>query len=413
VRLADPLDHDPVSRTRSPRSGHGAPPHVNRAEVRSIQRVSKPQETRTLGLDILRFAAVFLVLGRHMSMPPGAPNAVLSAWQRAGWVGVDLFFVLSGFLVSSLLFREFNRTGRIDIKRFLIRRGFKIYPAFWAFLLFSVVVKVLDGQPLSTRRLLGELLFLQNYLGGVWNHTWSLAVEEHFYIGIAALFGTWAWLRPQMPLSAIPATFMVVAVACASLRIATSVLVPAYDHGTHLSGTHIRIDALFFGVLLSYLWMFRDLKAKLTFLPSWLLLGFGAALLAPAFFFQLETHLFMATYGVILHYVGSGSILIAALRLPDSRSSVLRFLGVLGAASYSIYLWHLPVGGWGYTLLRRITGVDSFPVYFSLYIVGSCAFGLIMSRLIEFPVLRIREALFPTAAPSAQEPPEAVRAIAA
>src|SRR5262245_57143280 len=90
-------------------------------------------------LDFLRAAAVAMVVVHHMPLGFGwlpAPLAgVVERVVSAGWVGVDLFFVLSGFLVSSLLFREARDTGRIAVGRFLVRRGLKIYPAFYALLL--------------------------------------------------------------------------------------------------------------------------------------------------------------------------------------------------------------------------------------------------------------------------------------
>src|SRR4026209_1924186 len=86
-------------------------------------------------LDVIRFAAIVLVLFRHIEPCPrevsSVANAVTSTLARGGWSGVDLFFVLSGFLVSGLIFREYKTTGDFDASRFLIRRGFKIYPAFW------------------------------------------------------------------------------------------------------------------------------------------------------------------------------------------------------------------------------------------------------------------------------------------
>ena len=89
---------------------------------------------RNFGLDSLRFVAVFLVIGRHMKVCPqnSSPffHNISTVWHTGGWVGVDLLFVLSGFLISSLLFREAQAYAKIDIKTFLIRRGFKIYPAF-------------------------------------------------------------------------------------------------------------------------------------------------------------------------------------------------------------------------------------------------------------------------------------------
>jgi peptidoglycan/LPS O-acetylase OafA/YrhL len=166
---------------------------------------------RNLGLDLLRFVAVFLVLGRHLHLPPDA-SPILDSWKRGGWVGVDLFFVLSGFLVSSLLFKEQIRTGSVDMWRFLIRRGFKIYPAFWCMLRFTLTVQNMQGTPPNTQTLLGELLFLQNYLGGIWPHTWSLAVEEHFYLGIAALFTTVLACQRHKNFDWIPFAFAITAI---------------------------------------------------------------------------------------------------------------------------------------------------------------------------------------------------------
>jgi peptidoglycan/LPS O-acetylase OafA/YrhL len=79
-----------------------------------------PLGTRNQSLDVLRALAVLLVMGRHF------PYYAL--WGRVGWIGVDLFFVLSGFLISGLLFQEYKRTGMIDFWRFMFRRGLKIWP---------------------------------------------------------------------------------------------------------------------------------------------------------------------------------------------------------------------------------------------------------------------------------------------
>src|SRR5258708_39463837 len=144
-----------------------------------------------LSLAVLRAVAVLLVIGHHVQFGSDAP-AVLRAWHLGGWIGVDLFFVLSGFLVSGLLFREQMRYGTVRVGRFLVRRGLKIYPAFYCFLLATLVVITVSKKCPPADQITGEVLFLQNYLGGVWNHTWSLAVEEHFYIGIALLVAAFA-----------------------------------------------------------------------------------------------------------------------------------------------------------------------------------------------------------------------------
>ncbi|MBK9638567.1 MAG: acyltransferase [Bacteroidetes bacterium] len=135
--------------------------------------------SRRSELDFLRGVAILLVLFRHYLY-----NDYL---YDIGWIGVDLFFVLSGFLVSGLLFKEFKITNSVNYLNFLIRRGFKIYPVFYLFITFTILWKIKIHSPLELRCLVGEIFFLQNYVGNMWSHTWSLAVEEHFYLLLTLL----------------------------------------------------------------------------------------------------------------------------------------------------------------------------------------------------------------------------------
>src|SRR5690349_9930667 len=101
---------------------------------------------RNVALDVLRAVAVMMVILSHAPQAPaGTPlaiAAILRFFQQFGSLGVDLFFVLSGFLVSGLLFREVQANGHARVGRFLIRRGFKIYPAFYVFLIITVVLRL-------------------------------------------------------------------------------------------------------------------------------------------------------------------------------------------------------------------------------------------------------------------------------
>ena len=120
---------------------------------------------RLATLDTLRGIAVLLVLGAHQPTLVGNTGAVLfcRAWQHIGWVGVDLFFVLSGFLVSGLLFRSWREHGRLNAGRFLMRRAWKIYPAFYAMLLIVIVNGHLHGRWPGWPPIVSEMLFIQNY----------------------------------------------------------------------------------------------------------------------------------------------------------------------------------------------------------------------------------------------------------
>ena len=123
-------------------------------------------EPRKRSLDVLRTLAIFIVFFNHFLAPKGRILAYLYEHlaQGAG-IGVLLFFVLSGFLISGLLFKEHQKTGSISFKKFFIRRGFKIYPAFWGYLAITIGLG-LSGK-FAIEKLLAEVFFVQNYFHSV------------------------------------------------------------------------------------------------------------------------------------------------------------------------------------------------------------------------------------------------------
>jgi peptidoglycan/LPS O-acetylase OafA/YrhL len=141
---------------------------------------------RVKQLDLFRALAILLVIAHHYGqtvpdMPLGL-NYVVGAIFIRGWIGVDLFFVISGFLIAGLLFSEFKATHNLDVRRFFVRRGFKIYPAFYVLLLCTFFVGWMTHERGARSAFLFESLFLQNYGPGLWVHTWSLGIEEQFYL---------------------------------------------------------------------------------------------------------------------------------------------------------------------------------------------------------------------------------------
>ena len=112
--------------------------------------------------------------------------------------------------------------------------------------------------------------------------------------------------------------------------------------------------------------------------------------------FQLETNKWISIVGVILFYFGAGLLVIAALRWKSSKSRMIRLIAGLGAASYSIYLWHMPVATWGYSFATKVIGHDSYPLYLFNAFIGACIFGWVINRLIENPVLKLRDRFFPS-----------------
>ncbi len=358
--------------------------------------------SRNLGLDLLRLFAILLVIGNHLRPLPGGHGVLLAGWIRGGWVGVDLFFVLSGFLVTGLLFNDYSRHGSVSIGRFLVRRGFKIYPAFWVLIAFSVAVFWSKNQPVPTRNLLGELCFVQNYAAHIWPHTWSLAIEEHFYLCLALLVSLLVRRPGPNPFSWFPGIFTAIATGCLFLRILNAMRYPEYDYSWDLFPTHLRIDSLFFGALLAYASHFHRLEERITWFPAWMRIIAGLAFLMPAFIFARETDRWISVVGFTLFYIGSGLLVLGAIKLQATSSRFLRQLGALGASSYSIYLWHEPINAW-----FAVGILDSHPndpgvywQYLALCVFGALLFGYAMAFVIETPVLKLRDRFYPSRARS-------------
>lgn len=137
-------------------------------------------------LDALRTCAVMMVLCGHVCEDYAKALAATGTSPglgqfRAGWMGVDLFFVLSGYFIGRQLWRELNDTGTIDFGRFVLRRGFRIWPLYFFFLAFVVVVLGRGSLPFG--RGWSDLVFLTNYFidQGAVKGSWSLCTEEQFY----------------------------------------------------------------------------------------------------------------------------------------------------------------------------------------------------------------------------------------
>ena len=357
---------------------------------------------RNKRLDVLRGTAVVIVMIHH--------GGISRFFTRGGWVGVDLFFVLSGFLISGLLFREYQKHGTIDLKRFFIRRALKIYPAFYVFLLLTALAAYyVLGNVATPARYFHEIFFAQNYEPGVWDHSWSLAVEEHFYIFLPVFLLVLLHFsaRREDPFRVIPWASLAIATFCLTSR-AVSACVGTPNFHMVYTASHERMDALFFGVLLGYLHHFRPLELEKFVQPTrhrLIMAVVSAALLSFAYLLPRENK-FLATWGYTFVYLGFGGVLLLSLYvrgiLPGGLAKIAGQVGkamaFVGMYSYSIYLWHGPCGAWLPGLIRRSLRFPTGPYgRFAVYFVGSIVVGITMSDLIEYPVLRLRDRFFPAA----------------
>lgn len=359
---------------------------------------------RNNSLDLIRLAAILLVLGRHVGIEVPQDDvwgtAFVHYWAQGGWVGVDIFFVLSGFLVSGLIFKEWKINQRVNFKKFIIRRLLKVFPSFWVLILLSIIIPQKTWQPISIHSTLAELLFLQNYFPGFWNHTWSLAVEVHFYLSLVLLCRCCIYFKKDSkdPFRNFPLIFFVTALLGLIFRVQAMEIQP-YEFHRNLFPTHLRVDSLMFGVLLSWLWSFKDLDSYIqNRLTRICLFVLGIILIIPAFAFKIEANPWISVYGVILFYLGAGMILIGCISSTTLSKDYFAKLAKLGTYSYSIYIWHMPVREsilpQFYKLISPLFGSISWQVNLTLYILGSIIFGLIMANIIEYPMLRARERWF-------------------
>jgi peptidoglycan/LPS O-acetylase OafA/YrhL len=376
---------------------------------------------RLAALDLLRALAVMLVMFRHLGLgkqnqalvalaaelrgrgPDTLATWVLRPLFRLGWTGVDLFFVLSGFLVSGLLFSEYRQHGALSLRRFFVRRVFKIQPAYCAFLALTILLAFATttnvGRLLSVKAVVVQALMVQNYFppAWVWGHTWSLAVEEHFYVLLAVALMLLARRPGPDPFSSLPRWFGLVAVTAFCLRAATVYRSPA-DLNAQTFPTHVRLDSIGLGVLVAYYRHFRpSLFARLRARRGALLI---LALLCVAPAAVVDRGPFMSVAGFTLLYLGYGALLIAALPR-DERSERPRWwaraLLPIGTNSYSLYLWHVPVVMVGVPRVMRALSLPAGVLTEAgLYLVMSLAVGILAARAIEWPVLRLRDRLFPS-----------------
>jgi peptidoglycan/LPS O-acetylase OafA/YrhL len=323
---------------------------------------------------------------------------------------VDLFFVLSGFLISGLLYSEYKKTSSINFKRFFIRRGLKIYPAFYVMLLVTFIAQVILKQLATRAAYLYEFFFVRNYTYGIFQHTWTLAVEEHFYIFLPLFLILVIRLSSsrQDPFRVIPLAFVFIAMACLLLRLSTIYLSPAatFQEQYVMNRTHYRMDSLFFGVFLGYLHHFRSEMIERLLQPLRNRVAVGvltALLLSVCFLFTRHSH-FLLTFGLSFLYLGFGGLLLLCLYvqnvLPASLAALVEKLGTvcafIGVYSYSIYLWHIPFGAYAPGVVRRILHIELVGLMaFAFNIFGGITLGILMARVIEFPVIRFRDRFFP------------------
>ena len=323
-------------------------------------------ENRNSGIDVLRGVAVLLVMQLHMNwwalfgdalpLPP-----FLIIFLDYGWAGVDIFFVISAYLLTAGLLRQAG--GSHLAIRFYARRALRILPLYWALLLAGSIGRAwwLSGGGAegfwlwrNQQPMINYLLFLQNWVVGwdpapqaeFYGPTWSLAVEEHFYLALPLLV---FWLGPRK-LGHLAGCLVL---ATPAMRMA---LVVWPGPAASYNWTFAHLDAFAWGMLVALTQKFRpDLLARVS-ARAWALMAtvafLGASLRAHVMGRETDWLL-----GVSIVSMGGACALLAAIRPAEGPRRkpglISQALGWCGTRCYALYLFHMPVlgltfaaGGW-------------------------------------------------------------------
>jgi peptidoglycan/LPS O-acetylase OafA/YrhL len=353
-----------------------------------------PLKKREIELDFVRGVAILLAVGWHFNYAHFGffpLDWLLLPGRTLGWAGVDLFFVLSGFLIGGLLFGEYAKTGRFSARTFLIRRAFKIWPILYLFLGIQIA---LGTHPWPTF-LVQNLLHVQNFWRSSFPHLWSLAVEEHFYLVFAFCYAL--ILTKTRNVHQIPIVLGVLCVVVLTCRI---IAVSQGAGGEPIQWqTQFRIDSLACGVVLAYLRVFDPVRFQKLISKKLLLLVVWLSIVVVLANVEAQGRI-VSSIGYTLAYIAGAAFLLFCYRTPSivAGNWLVRGVAGIGVYSYAMYVYQ-------FASVRTVSGVAGrlhlSETSSELFILGGSyigAFlaGLVITKLVERPLLALREWLFPT-----------------
>lgn len=347
---------------------------------------------RLVGLDVARAIAIFLALGWHFYTPTGIVivDLLQEPGRAIGWAGVDLFFVLSGFLVGGLIFGEIHRTGHFNAKRFLIRRAFKIWPVLYLYIALVVVTGRYGFMEVVPQ----TVLHVQNFWTTPIHHLWSLAVEEHFYLVFAVASAFTSVARGNV--SRVPVFLWSVILGAPVLR-AIAVLLGVESFSIQAQ-TQFRADALAAGVFLAYAKVFRpELFARIVGARV-LLLCVAVAATSIVVMVSRDKQL-VATLGYSATILASGSLVLLLLgaRSTSSPGLMIRAVAWVGTYSYALYVYQFVMFRVLETVWKKIIVVTpSAPTVLAMKYLGALFLAFVVTKAVERPALALRNRLFPT-----------------
>lgn len=342
---------------------------------------SKLTDSHIPALDGLRAVAVFLVIIGHFGfvMVPGGH-------------GVMIFFVLSGFLITWLLLKENERTGTISLGAFYKRRTLRIFPAFYAYWLMMVALLVATGRAVLWPHAWSALFYTSNYYSAIngdpnngFSHTWSLAIEEQFYLLWPFLFLMLRGNLRRMTIflaGLIGAVWIHRAILCYGFNIDQAYIYAAFD---------TRLDELMVGCLLAVLLKRGSLARVWQAISSNVLLPFAtiAALAISIYAGEAYIDRYRDVFGFAIEPLLFAILIVQMIALNSTRTwgwTEWQAIKFLGRISYSLYLYQQ------LTLHAVRHALEAYPVIVQLFAAISVTIVLatISHYLIERPFLKLK-----------------------
>ncbi|SFV01850.1 Peptidoglycan/LPS O-acetylase OafA/YrhL, contains acyltransferase and SGNH-hydrolase domains [Polaromonas sp. YR568] len=369
-----------------------------------LSRLDRRETPRNFWLDACRSLAIIMVLashGRHFLIPAWKDAAI---FRLGGFLGVELFFVLSGFLIGNIVWSSFKQagTGHKWVLSFMIRRWLRTLPTYYLFLFINAL---LIGGAVSgghVADLLPFVLFTQNL---AWPHpvvfgeAWSLSVEEIFYLILPislVLFGHIFSSKKAAFLSVVALLLLLPLVA---RTIAVGISEPSWDAGIR-KVVVFRLDALMIGVLTSWLLYERPPLTRIMRV-SFLLLSLSIVTGAVTFFLlneaTLNTDVFARVWLFPLVSVGCVLLVVAGLTWHSAPAIIGRPAAICARWSYALYLAHMPVFNiilWSHGNAQPENTFGAL-VRWGVFIGGSVCAAALVERFVERPTLRWRDRIAP------------------
>lgn len=368
-------------------------------------------------LDILRFLAAYMIVILHSffgwKVKFGNPEFLASSLSQSGLdrlelvmhnlsFGVDIFFLISGFLITYLLLSEKERTGNVDVLKFYIRRAYRIWPLYFFMILLAPLFSyfLMEQSPTYAYHFLfgGNFDLINNGPKSVaTNHLWSICIEEHFYLFCPLLIGF-------IPHKRLPATLLSIVFICIVFR--AFFLSSTADYGmAYYVHTLSRIDVLALGALFGYLYYNKQisfnhsLPIRLMVYATFLLLFFNVNYVdSGSFLFDtLKKYLYVLP---VAYWMGNFLFNPNAVFAAQKPNIMLQF----GKVSYGIYMFN-PVVIFVTVCLFAKYGYTNY-FYFLVVVHVALAITTYLSyRFIELPFLNLKEkhAVIKSGAASASE----------